>query len=128
MRRFHFRFITALTVLLSLCTLTLAQNKAFDTSRMDTSADACTDFFQYSNGSWVKNTEIPAAYSRWGTFNILADNNYAKLKDVLENAAPCSACVPRTKHITFPDEQDGRGSAGPGGFADCGRMRRLPWK
>ena len=98
MRRFHFRFMTALTVLLSLCTLTLAQNKAFDTSRMDTSAEACTDFFEYANGNWVKNTAIPAAYSRWGTFNILADNNYAKLKDVLENAA-------KTKSPNGSDQQ-----------------------
>ena len=87
MRRFYFRFITALTVLFSLCAVSMAQSKAFDTSRMDTSADACTDFFQYANGNWIKNTEIPPAYSRWGTFNILADNNYAQLKDVLENAA-----------------------------------------
>ena len=87
MRKFYFRFITALTVLLSLSTITMAQSKAFDPSRMDTTADACTDFFQYANGTWVKNTAIPPAYSRWGTFNILADNNYALLKDVLENAA-----------------------------------------
>ncbi|MEP6902258.1 MAG: M13 family metallopeptidase, partial [Actinomycetota bacterium] len=91
MRRSYFRFITALTVLLSFCAMSMAQSKAFDTSRMDTSADACTDFFQYANGTWVKNTEIPAAYSRWGTFNILADNNYALLKDVLENAAKAKA-------------------------------------
>jgi putative endopeptidase len=87
MRKFYFRFITALTVLFSLCAVSMAQSKAFDTSRMDTSADACADFFQYANGNWIKNTEIPPAYSRWGTFNILADNNYAMLKDVLENAA-----------------------------------------
>lgn len=65
----------------------LAQSKAFDPSRMDTSADACDDFFQYSNGSWVKNTAIPPAYSRWGTFNILADDNQKIMHDVLEAAA-----------------------------------------
>jgi putative endopeptidase len=93
MRRFYFRFITALTVLFSLCAVSMAQSKAFDTSRMDTSADACNDFFQYANGNWVKNTQIPPAYSRWGTFNILADNNYAQLKDVLENAAKSKSPV-----------------------------------
>jgi putative endopeptidase len=77
----------ALAVLVAVCTSAVAQTKAFDLSRMDTSADACDDFFQYANGSWLKNTEIPAAYSRWGTFNILGENNYATLKEVLENAA-----------------------------------------
>ena len=72
MRIFSFRLTTALTVLLAFCVSILAQNKGFDITRMDNSAEACTDFFQYSNGTWLKNTEIPAAYSRWGSFNVLA--------------------------------------------------------
>ncbi|MEO6050477.1 MAG: M13 family metallopeptidase, partial [Pyrinomonadaceae bacterium] len=59
----------------------------FDTMRMDRSVDACEDFFQYANGTWIKNTEIPPSQSRWGSFNILADNNRAILKSVLETAA-----------------------------------------
>lgn len=86
-----FRFMTALAVLLSLCAATLAQSKGFDTSRMDTSVDACTDFFQYANGTWLKNTEIPASQSSWGTFNMLRDNNTAILRDILENAAKANA-------------------------------------
>ena len=35
------------------------QNKGFDTKRMDTTTDACNDFFQYANGTWLKSTEIP---------------------------------------------------------------------
>src|SRR5215213_4815343 len=91
MRRFFFRFITALAVMLSLWTMTPAQSKAFDTSRMDTTADACTDFFQYANGTWLKNTEVPPAFPRWGTFNILADNNQAILKEILEKAVQTKA-------------------------------------
>src|SRR5215203_4562492 len=87
MRKFYCRSITTLAVVLSLWTATMAQSKAFDTSRMDTTADACEDFFQYANGTWLKNTEIPPAFSRWGTFNILADNNQGILQKILENAA-----------------------------------------
>jgi len=85
------RFMTALTVLLSLCAATPAQNRGFDTSRMDTSVDACTDFFQYANGTWLKNTEIPASQSSWGTFNMLRDNNTAMLREILEDAAKANA-------------------------------------
>src|SRR5215213_8580040 len=85
------RFMTALIVLLSLCAATLAQSKGFDTSRMDTSTEACSDFFQYANGTWLKNTEIPASQSSWGTFNILRDNNTAMLREILENAAKANA-------------------------------------
>ena len=94
MRKFYFRSITALAVFLSLWTVTMAQNKAFDTSRMDTTADACQDFFQYANGTWIKNTEIPPAFSRWGTFNILADNNQSVLRDILEKAAANKKAAP----------------------------------
>ena len=80
MRNFNFRLAVIVTVLLSVWTSAFAQNKGFDTSRMDKSVEACTDFFQYANGTWLKNTEIPAAYSRWGSFNILGENNNAILK------------------------------------------------
>lgn len=86
-----FRFTAALAVTVSLSFGTMAQSKAFDPSRMDASVNACTDFFQYANGSWVNNTQIPAAYSRWGSFNILADNNQNILKDVLDKAETAKA-------------------------------------
>lgn len=82
-----FKSLTAMFVLLTVCLSTFGQSKGFDTARMDTSVEACHDFFQYANGTWLKSTEIPASESRWGTFNILADNNNALLRDVLETAA-----------------------------------------
>ncbi len=91
MRRFYFRFTGVLLVLLSVCMVTMAQNRGFDTSRMDKAANACTDFFQFANGTWLKNTEIPASESRWGTFNILGDNNNAILREILENAVKTKA-------------------------------------
>jgi len=87
MLKINFRFIAVLTVLLSVSTIAFAQNKGFDLKRMDSSVEACTDFFQYANGSWLKSTEIPSSESRWGTFNILGDNNNVILRDVLESAS-----------------------------------------
>jgi putative endopeptidase len=91
MLKFNFRLIGALFVLMSACIAAAAQSKGFDTSRMDRTAEACTDFFQFANGTWLKNTEIPASESRWGTFNILGDNNNAILREVLETAAKSKA-------------------------------------
>jgi putative endopeptidase len=87
MHKTFLRFATAAAVLFSLCFTTFGQSKGFDTKRMDTSADACNDFFQYANGTWIKTTEIPASESRWGSFNILANNNNAMLREVLDAAA-----------------------------------------
>ena len=85
MRKTFFR-ISAAAVIFSLFVTTFAQNKGFDARRMDTQADACNDFYQFANGTWLKTTEIPPSEARWGTFNILANNNNAMLKEVLEAA------------------------------------------
>lgn len=86
MRRTRFRIITALVILVSVHTATMAQSKAFDTSRMDQSVNACTDFFSYANGTWLKNNEIPASQASYGSFTILADNNRDIVKSILEKA------------------------------------------
>lgn len=91
MQKFSFRFMTVLTVLLVFNAIGNAQNKGFDTSNMDTTVEACTDFFEYANGNWLKKTEIPATESRWGTFNILADRNRTILKEILEESAKTRA-------------------------------------
>ena len=93
MRKKSFQFVTALAVLISMSGAAFAQSKGFDTKRMDTTVDACNDFFQYANGTWLKTTEIPASESRWGTFNILANNNNTMLKQVLDDAARSKAAA-----------------------------------
>jgi predicted metalloendopeptidase len=60
--------------------------RGFDPARVDSTTEACTDFYQFANGTWLKNTEIPAAFSSWGSFNILAENNRALLRQILEEA------------------------------------------
>ncbi len=82
-----FRLVTTLMIVFSIWTTAFAQGSGFDTSRLDRSADACDDFFQFANGTWVKNTEIPPSQSRWGSFNILAESNRDVLHDILNKAA-----------------------------------------
>ncbi|MEP6849427.1 MAG: M13 family metallopeptidase [Acidobacteriota bacterium] len=82
----YVRFFSALLILASVYASALAQSTGFDTSRMDRTANACDDFFQFANGTWVKNTEMPPTQSRWGSFNILAENNRDVSHDILEKA------------------------------------------
>lgn len=96
MMRSFVKFATALVVLFSISTATFAQSKGFDTSRMDTSVEACTDFYQYANGSWLKNTKIPAEYPSWGSFTIVYENNQNVLKKVVENAAQTTSAAKGT--------------------------------
>jgi len=63
------------------------QSKPLDPANMDTSVSACTDFFQYANGSWIKRNPVPAAFSQWGGFSELSESNNAALMSILEAAA-----------------------------------------
>src|SRR5436305_7004588 len=89
MRFMNFRVACAVLVACGAAFVALAQggSHGFDPSRMDTSAAACTDFYQFANGNWMKATQIPAAFPSWGSFNILAENNRNTLHDILDEAS-----------------------------------------
>jgi len=62
------------------------QPKGIDISAMDKNVKPGNDFFQYANGTWLKNNEIPASESRWGSFNVVSERNNDILKQILEDA------------------------------------------
>ena len=58
-----------------------------DPKNMDTSVKPQDDFFMYADGGWIKRTEIPPEYSRWGGFNELIERNNDALHVIAEKAA-----------------------------------------
>jgi putative endopeptidase len=63
------------------------QTTPLDPSNLDRSVSACTDFYQFANGGWIKRNPVPAAYSRWGSFDQLQENNQSNLLTILRSAA-----------------------------------------
>jgi putative endopeptidase len=63
------------------------QGQQIDAANFDRSVAPCDNFFQFADGGWIKANPIPAAYSRWGTFNILQEHNQDVLRGILEDAA-----------------------------------------
>jgi len=61
--------------------------KALDPKLMDTSADPCVNFYQYSCGGWAKQNPIPSDESSYGRGTELEDQNRLVLKSILEKAA-----------------------------------------
>lgn len=54
---------------------------------MDKSVKPGDNFFKYVNGTWLKNTEIPADKSNYGGFSRLADRSELQVRAIIEDTA-----------------------------------------
>ena len=50
---------------------------------MDLTVKPGEDFYQYACGGWMKSHPLPAAYSRYGSFDKLAEDNNKRINDIL---------------------------------------------
>jgi putative endopeptidase len=64
-----------------------APRKFIDPANMDLSVKPGENFFEYANGNWVKKNPIPAKETRWGSFNILIQNNTDRLLGLLNEVS-----------------------------------------
>lgn len=60
------------------------KKSGIDHQYFDQTVKGSDDFYQYVNGGWIKNTEIPADKSRWGTFDILHEESLKQLHDIVD--------------------------------------------
>ena len=58
-----------------------------DPKNMDTSVKPADDFYLFANGGWIKNNPVPPEFSRWASFNELAEKNNDALHEIAEKAA-----------------------------------------
>ncbi len=60
------------------------KKSGIDHQYFDQTVKGSDDFYQHVNGGWIKNTEIPADKSRWGTFDILHEESLKQLHDIVD--------------------------------------------
>jgi putative endopeptidase len=59
------------------------QKSGLNLANLDKTAKPGTDFYQFACGGWMKNHPLTAEYSRFGTFDMLAENNRNQLKGLI---------------------------------------------
>ena len=86
-------------VLSSMSVLTMAQEplkSGVDLTDLNQTVKPGEDFYEYACGGWMKKNPLPAAYSRFGSFDRLAEDNNKRingiLKELLENTI--NVCTP----------------------------------
>ena len=62
-----------------------------DVEGMNRSTAPGDDFFEYANGAWLKNTEIPGDKSSWGAGSVLAEESNKRTRQIMEEAAAAPA-------------------------------------
>ena len=58
-------------------------SSGLDRSNFDTSVRPGDDFYEYACGGWVKKNPLPAAYSRYGSFDQLQESNDKRINGIL---------------------------------------------
>lgn len=58
-----------------------------DFKNLDTTTPAGKSFYQYACGGWMKSNPLSGEYSRFGSFDKLAENNREQLKGLIEGLA-----------------------------------------
>lgn len=73
---------------------------------MDTNVDPKEDFYNYVNGSWMKNTEIPDDRTTWGGFSVLrksTDNDVLKILALAKEGGRYGAGTDQAKALAIFD-------------------------
>ena len=57
--------------------------RGFDLANLDTSVSSKDDFYDFACGGWMKSHPLSSEYSRFGTFDELAELNRSQVRDLV---------------------------------------------
>ena len=68
------------------CT-TKQQTTGIDLANLDTTAVAQNDFYQFACGGWMAKNPLDAEHSRYGAFDVLAENALKNVNDIIDSVS-----------------------------------------
>lgn len=74
--------IMASALAMAACGQKQAAVPAIDLANLDTTVSPAVDFYRYSTGGWQKNNPLKAEYARFGSFDLIRENNVKRLNDL----------------------------------------------
>ena len=67
------------------CSQKQASVPAIDLTDFDTTVSPAEDFYTYVNGGWMKKNPLKAEYARFGSFDVLSENNQIRLNELFSS-------------------------------------------
>ena len=82
-------------IMLALTALAACQPKtekvpAIDMTDLDLTVAPGDDFYRYANGGWMQKNPLKPEYARFGSFDMLRENNVARLNELFAEMAEMS--------------------------------------
>ena len=75
--------VVLLAALASSCTGNKELNSGINLTNLDSTYQAGTDFYMFATGGWQKANPLTAEYSRFGSFDVLRENNIKQLQGII---------------------------------------------
>jgi putative endopeptidase len=86
-RRFLRHMVLAMPLLSTITCPLIAEKSGIDLGTFDRGTRVQDDLYQSVNGVWLRDTEIPADKSDYGSFTMLDDLSAARIRAIIEEAA-----------------------------------------
>ena len=82
-----YKYLIIISAVLIMFSCQKEMKSGLDLSQMDTTVRPQDNFYTYMNGTWLKEYEIPADKSNYGSFTKLADEAEQNLRGIIEESA-----------------------------------------
>ncbi|MBQ7062528.1 MAG: M13 family metallopeptidase [Bacteroidales bacterium] len=79
--------IASMALIMTGCHKKTELTSGIDLSNLDTTASPVDDFYQYACGGWMKNNPLDAEHSRYGAFDVLAENAQKNMRGIIDSVS-----------------------------------------